>query len=433
MTDYNLKEELRFDSELQEAQYQYKVILEQWLQRQDNYKTFLRNIKSQKDMAQKEIGLGLDALKSMQVKMLEYFPDEKLNFRRNSDIQKFIRKHEYNYPQDSEVGFLFLELRELFRLYSYSIRQLRDIDEQVVQEKKDIEQLKDRAKSIDDTIISMIKLRKGKTDLDEDTARKVLDYKVKRTARGLLEIERKHIPYDEDFARKLPQDNKSIKVLDNLIENIKKEPVDDKLHMLVEKVHSNEKENRAESKLQKNEDDAYQKFLEEKENIPPTKYELPKYKINIASPSVRNAVGRLQNENLVGRKLEFEWISKKNNKRHAQEMLAVRYGIAHSHRTIVGKIKKQGTGNRVDIYLSDYKIVVECSIQQDELGKWGISTFFRERKDWSICENSTPDVPSGLSQELDMSYTLKELIEFHNLIKNNYDNQIGRTKKRANG
>lgn len=417
-----------FYLELNKLLDEYKEVLKEWRRSQ---KSALLGEKLHYQMQaelQSKVGGYTNRIKELQVKLLQYYPEEEvMKLGRMSALQAFLR--------DKDVGIIqglpvIQELRSVFSVLNDALHEINYAERKLDDTRKASEELRLRAKEIETKLQNHLEKQDG-VIVNRDGKLVVLEYKAKKLEGGLIQIQESLKPFT---GKKSDIEVSSIDGYEKLKAYSNQFKPDEKLYMLTQDVHDAQKETRIIKRQQSSSDKAYKKYLETKSNIPPTQFVLPKYQLNIKSPRIRNAVGRLQNESLIGRKFEFVWIPKKKNKRHAQEMLAVRYGINHSSRTIDGEVKGQiKDTNKVELYLVNYQKVVECSIEQDEVGKWGISTFFQGRKDWALCENNTPDVPSGLSQELNMNYTLEQLVEFHKLIKENYDNQIGLTKKRANG
>jgi len=427
MTSKDYSNDIQFQMRLYELQDEYAKLMQRWHKDQlDSENLRLAAVERRTELRQ-ELAKVIGDIKYIQIGLVKYYSEE-----------------EVLYLDDPRYARQFLKKAQ--RGITAALPEIRKLEECINKRAWLLKEIAISNRNIHRGLPSkthyslLLKDKQGEikahldkhdgTVITEDGKTYVVEFKMKKR-KGFINIEQHKREVKVGLVPKKPDTGELDKLL-NLINN--NEPLK-YIQSIADKIDE-EKEEREEQEAKKEKSDkAFEALLEERNNIPPTKFKLPKYEfVDAKAPRINNAIGRLAEESLLEEEFEFEWIPKKKNKRHAQEMLALRYGIAHHRDRIYGTVKQQTAGNKVDIYLTDHDICVTCTLEQSEhRGKWGISTFLRERNDWSVCENTTKDVPSGLSQRVRVNYTLNELVEFHKLIKDNYDNQIGLTKKRANG
>jgi len=432
MTDLDYSYDEEFHKKLVLLQEEYEQLFFKRLQERDA--SHLKIIEAEKKLSylRAKISYTLEEEKFAIQDLYNDFPRSEVDrIVDNKTRIEFLKKYELK-PQGETNSYKRLqELSQIRRESQITIRHLKqDLDFQKTLSDGWLKGVEDKERQL----INHIDKYDG-TLYTKDGETFYLDYKVNKKANGFIEIKAFHYPMGSkeidqkkllkagmNLGKSKKEIDRETKVITNLREIFKQQK--ERLNTLQNDTVKFEKDDKSASKDKTKEDKAYEDYLQDKENIPAKKYKLPDTdnpELLNKSPRTRKAIDRLNNESLVGRKFEFVWVEKQHNKHHASQMLALRFGIAHVHRTIVGKVKSHDVENRVELYLPQYNKVVNCSIEQDpEDGKWGISTFFQLRTDWSVCENSTKDVPSGLAQEIDMQYNLNELVEFHKLIMENY-------------
>lgn len=415
-----------FHDKLFALQEDYKSLLDKEISARAIIQADLNSCEGAVNLARQKVSRIIEETKFAINDLHKDFPSEEVaQIKSGKEVAVFLIKYK-NRPQSKSSSYIaLLELRNsrknAIEEVNYYLNKIKELKSRTFNWKKDI-------KNKEKEIIEHLDKYDG-TTYKKDNETYYLDYKVlKNRKTGFLNIkaisrpvgssdidQRKLIRAAQHLGTKRPN-------IDKLIEDFKYQ--NEKLEAIQDDAIKYRTEDNQASKANTKEDEAYKAYLEEKENIPAKKYKLPDTdnpKLIDKSPRIRKAIDRLNNESLVGRKFEFVWVEKQHNKHHASQMLALRFGIAHVHRTIIGTIKSHDVENRVELYLPQYNKVVNCSIEQDpDDGKWGISTFFQLRTDWSVCENSTKNVPSGLAQEIDMKFNLTQLVEFHNLIMENY-------------
>lgn len=442
-----LEEYQMFQKELLYLQKEYKLTFERAEHEAEQFLLKDKTLIAQRDHALSKVSLITSLIKQEHQLLAHMFRNDvelsnALAFDSFHELQDFIYSDKSKRIRDNEI---YLKIKDL-------LSERKRLDDEAVKLQGELHsnkpqtEYKNKLKEIENRIIVLLDNKEGSFYNDEDGLY-TIDYKLVKKDGFLDVIQNKNTVNDESTSRymlrrqtnpktgltnhpvRLPKKSSEaeIKKLNSLLDEISNSAAELKEAKANYKITKDEI--KTELKSNSKEDETWSNYLKEKENIPPKKFKLPDTEDpelkKTESARVRKAIARLQKESLTGRTFEFEWIKKEYNENHATQMLALRFGIAHVHRTIIGKVKSHDVKNRVELYLPQYKKIVNCSIEHTpEEGKWGISTFFQIRTDWSMCENNTDNVPSGLSQEIDMQYNLNDLVEFHNLIMENYKSVI---------
>jgi len=437
-----IEEYRAFQEELLYLQNEYRITFERAKHEAEQFLLKDKTLISQRDRVLDNVSSITSLIKQEHQLLAHMFRDDAelsnaLAFDSFHELQDFINSDKSKRIRDNEI---YLKIKHL-------LSERKRCDDEAVKLQGELHsnkpqtEYRNKLKEIENRIIVLLDNKEGSFN-DEDGLY-TIDYKLVKKDGYLDVIQTKSTKTSQSTSRhmlrrptnpsktgvtshtvRLPKPSDAeIKKLNSLLDEISNSAAELKDAQAKYKVTKDEIN--TELKSNSKEDEAWNKYLKEKENIPPKKFKVPDTEDpelkKTESARIRKAIVRLQKESLVGRTFEFDWIKKEHNENHATQMLALRFGITHVHRTIIGKVKSHDVKNRVELYLPQYKKIVNCSIEQTpEEGKWGISTFFQLRTDWSMCENNTDDVPSGLSQEIDMKYNLNELAKFHKLIMKNY-------------